>query len=243
MANSYFRFKQFTIHQEQCAMKVTTDGCLFGAWCAAEAQNLHLPAAHTLLDIGGGTGLLSLMYAQLHSGASMHAVEYDPAAAIQATKNANESLWADRIAIFQQDIKTFRPEVKYDVIISNPPFYEQQWQGPQAKKNAAHHSTELSLDQLFEAVGRLLQPGGYFLVLLPWYRCEEAIRLAEVRSLFVANTVAVRQTPAHDFFRCMLLFEREQPATAIKSELVVEQDSRRYSEAFTALLKDYYLNL
>jgi tRNA1Val (adenine37-N6)-methyltransferase len=121
VANNYFQFKQFTIHQDRCAMKVTTDGCLFGAWIAKQVDGNKL-AVDNILDIGTGTGLLSLMIAQ-QSPAKIDAIEIDKETYEQAKENVAASPWAERINIIHGDAKQLPASQQYDVIVSNPPFY------------------------------------------------------------------------------------------------------------------------
>jgi tRNA1Val (adenine37-N6)-methyltransferase len=139
MANSFFQFKQFIIHQDRCAMKVTTDACLFGAWVAKEVGG-QKSEVETILDIGTGTGLLSLMLAQ-KTNATIDSVEIDEAAAEQAQENANASLWKDRIFVMPGDAKDMAYTFckNFDIIISNPPFYENELTSSDHQKNLAHH--------------------------------------------------------------------------------------------------------
>ena len=144
MANSYFQFKQFTIRQDRCAMKVTTDGCLFGAWAAEKINSVTHPdyfgkelVINSCIDIGTGTGLLALMMAQ-QSKLFIDTIEIDKDAFEQASENIAASPWAGRIKIIHRDAKGFTSQNKYNVIISNPPFYEKELKGQDAKKNLAH---------------------------------------------------------------------------------------------------------
>src|SRR3954470_19398265 len=121
MPNDFFHFKQFSIHQQYCAMKVCTDACLFGAWTASIIDKEKLPADY-ILDIGAGTGLLSLMLAQLLNNSTIHAVEIDADATKQAGENFTASLWSERLNIFNTSIQSFNPAQQYDFIITNPPF-------------------------------------------------------------------------------------------------------------------------
>ncbi|HEX6849217.1 MAG TPA: methyltransferase, partial [Chitinophagaceae bacterium] len=175
MANSYFQFKQFTIHQNKCAMKVTTDACLFGAWVANEIKNVHKDSfgeelrVKYCLDIGTGTGLLALMLAQKVSG-EINCVEIDAAAAKQAQENADLSPWGKRIFIMTGDAKkmveTFGKD--FDLIISNPPFYEKEIRSASGSKNIAHHSDELTLKELLALIENYLEPTGNFFLLMPY---------------------------------------------------------------------------
>src|ERR1700750_981948 len=132
MANSYFKFKQFTIHQDRCAMKVTTDGCLFGAWCAKEIRAFEFEDPE-LLDIGTGTALLSLMILQKNK-VRIDAVEIEKDAAMQAEENVAASAWADKVKIIHEDILD-GTDKKYDLIVSNPPFYENELTAESENRN------------------------------------------------------------------------------------------------------------
>src|SRR5688572_25058776 len=140
MPNTYFQFKQFTIHQDRSAMKVTTDACLFGAWCATEINQDN----KRLLDIGTGTGLLSLMIAQKNK-LLIDAVEIEEQAAVQAVENVKASPWKESVHVIHKNIRDFNSEKKYNYIISNPPFYENELSGERMEKNIAHHDAGLKM--------------------------------------------------------------------------------------------------
>lgn len=239
MANTYFEFKQFKIDQERCAMKVCTDACLFGAWAASHFQNTH--AKFQVLDIGTGTGLLSLMFAQLNPTAQIDAVEIDADAAQQAKENFKASPWKDRLHIYQQPIQQFGINY-YDLIIANPPFYEQDLKSDDRRRNLALHSAALGLDDLLDAVQKHLSPHGKFAVLLPYHRAANFRNHALLKDLFVEDEVSVKQTPRHPYFRSMMLFGRRN-TTASHAEIIINSSNNQYTEEFTDLLKPYYLNL
>lgn len=238
MPNNYFQFKQFTIHQELCAMKVCTDACLFGAWAADSLQN---KAINSILDIGAGTGLLSLLLAQ-RTTAAIDAVEIDTGAFLQATENFLQSPWKERLHITNTDISTFTVEKRYDCIISNPPFFEDDLKSPQQNKNAAKHDTTLTLPVLLQQVKLLLKEDGCFIVLLPYHRVDYFINEALQHNLFCVEKVLVKQTPNHNYFRGMLLFSTNKTEAAIK-KITVKDNTGNYTPEFTTLLKDYYLYL
>ncbi len=240
MSNSYFQFKQFTVHQGQCAMKVCTDACLFGAFIANEIESENI-TIDTCLDIGAGTGLLSLMLAQKIAG-NIDAVEIDGPAYLQANKNFEHSPWRNRLAIFNTDILQFDANKKYDYIISNPPFFEGDLKSTHANKNAARHDTALTIEQLLVQVDRFLNEDGLFAVLLPYQRVSYCIAEALKLNLHLCIKTLVRQTPGHAYFRGMLIFSRKK-IMATSSVITINNENGNYTEAFTTLLKAYYLNL
>ena len=136
MSNSYFNFKQFTVNQDRCAMKVTTDSCLFGTWVAKEMQAATTHNVKTMLDIGAGSGLLSLMVAQKNA-VLIEAVEIDADAAQQARENVAASPWKDKINVVNRDVLQWKPSHSYDFIFSNPPFYENDLKSDKKGKNIA----------------------------------------------------------------------------------------------------------
>ena len=247
MSNNYFQFKQFTIHQDKCAMKVCTDACLFGAMAA------HMPALHpqhvgnittTLhcLDIGTGTGILSLMFAQKNSTAKIDAVEINADAAEQAKQNITASPWANRIQVFNEDILTFSPCKQYEYIIANPPFFEDDLQSFNDDKNNAKHDTSLNLLQLLNFIDSHLNTEGYFAVLLPYHRVNYFIKEATGIGFHLNRQTLIRQTEKHKFFRGTLFFSRKEIQPHC-SEFIIKDPEQNYTPEFTAALKDYYLHL
>ncbi|MBD0284102.1 MAG: methyltransferase [Flavisolibacter sp.] len=241
MKNSYFCFKQFTVQQQQCAMKVTTDACLFGAWCAEEIQNSKVKI-RKVLDIGAGTGLLSLMVAQKNE-VLIEAVEVEKACVLETLVNVQASPWAERIRVLEADIRRYNAEFGFDCIISNPPFYEKEIKSIQTKKNIAHHSEHLTLNQLLTVIQKLLTAEGVFFLLLPFKRYKEFGLLLKKHKLLLNKTVFVRSTPAHAPLRVMVMGAKSGPQAIEQKELVIQDVAHQYSEAFSSLLKDYYLYL
>jgi tRNA1Val (adenine37-N6)-methyltransferase len=241
MSNNYFQFKQFTIQQEHCAMKVCTDACLFGAWVADKIKNKN-SKVKSILDIGTGTGLLSLMLAQ-QTNAMIDAVEIDEAAAIQTSQNFETSPWKERLHVYHSSIQEFDQITNqhYDLIISNPPFFENDLKGDNVKRNIALHSSELSLDELLNAIDTYLNNDALFAVLLPYHRSGYFEKLARLR-FFLHEKVLIKQTSNHNYFRSMLLFGTKKVETR-ESELIIREEDQQYSKNFTALLQDYYLYL
>jgi tRNA1Val (adenine37-N6)-methyltransferase len=240
MANSFFQFKQFKVAQDACAMKVCTDACLFGAWCAMEIKQ-HPSNNQIALDIGTGTGLLSLMIRQKHA-LQIDAIEIDEAAAAQAFENVRRSPWPEAIHVLQGDVLNMGFSKSYDYIICNPPFYQNELQSPDNKRNVAHHSSRLTLPALVAVIKSQLKLDGVFFLLLPYKRREETRTLLEKTGLGIYKEMIVRQTAKHAPFRLMLKggFEKKEVETNI---ITIATDHQHYTPQFTALLQDYYLYL
>jgi tRNA1Val (adenine37-N6)-methyltransferase len=229
-------------------MKVTTDACLFGAWVAEKAGSMESgdgssePGVRRALDIGAGTGLLTLMLAQ-KTNFLIDAIEIDDDAFEQAKENINSSAWKDRITIFHADAKEFAFPSQYDIIISNPPFYENELKSDDAKKNLAHHEG-LTLQQLLSSIKKNLSAEGQFFLLLPYKRNEETEKLIHSNGLSIIQKTLVRQSVNHDYFRIMIAgVHAMNKKEMIMDELAIRDEMEQYTEKFTALLKDYYLHL
>lgn len=222
-------------------MKVTTDSCFFGAWATEEIKNEKLKMKN-VLDIGAGSGLLSLMIAQKNI-VNIDAVEIDQEASQQAKENIEASPWKNKIRIFNEDILSFEPGKKYDCIICNPPFYENELASGKQVKNIAHHSHKLKLRQLVEIIKNKLASGGNFFLLLPFKRNYEFKRLLENYPLFISKEIIVRQSANHQPFRTMFMCSTEEKEASLVSEIIVRNEKQEYTPEFIELLKDYYLYL
>ena len=231
-------------------MKVCTDACLFGAWVS---QKTLVQNANNILDIGTGTGLLSLMLAQVteSSMASITAIEIESHAAAEASSNFNLSKWSDRLKLVNDSIQNFAASSKgilFDIIISNPPFYEGDLKSPDANKNKAAHSTELPWTILVENVSSLLTDTGSFFVLVPTLRAYTMQKLAEANHLYLREEVLVYNDAKHLPFRSFLHFRKakspiDKEISVLRNKIVIKNTDNTYSTAFTELLKDYYLHL
>jgi tRNA1Val (adenine37-N6)-methyltransferase len=238
MANTYFKFKQFTVHQDQCAMKVCTDACILGAWFAQKT-----PAYSQVLDIGSGTGLLMLMLAQKHKG-EIRGIELDLAAYRQLRDNIGLSPWKNMLKVFPGDVRSFSFPDKFDFIITNPPFFEGDLQSASDSANLAKHSKELTLSELLPVIDANLSPEGSFGILLPYHRAAWFAEQAASRHGFsLREKLLVRQTPGHDFFRSILYFSRHREASIPTTELTIKDSEGGYTPDFVELMKDYYLYL
>jgi tRNA1Val (adenine37-N6)-methyltransferase len=237
MPNPYFRFKQFVVQQDRCTMKVCTDSCILGAWTA-----LQLKPVKAILDIGTGTGLLTLMLAQ-KSESVIDAIESDPESAAQARDNIRQTPWSDRIRVLEGDVRDYSAEEPYDFIITNPPFFESDLHSPVHKKNQVKHDVSLTLDQLRDVIGKNLKPDGHFSILLPYHRTVYFENLATANGFFLLKKLTVRQTPAHAPFRSISLFGNQKPPDAETKSLTIKEADGKYSGGFTSIMRDYYLNL
>src|SRR5580704_7658596 len=161
MSNLFFKFKEFTIHQDQCAMKVCTDSCILGAWFAGK-----IPSYSLVLDMGSGTGLLMLMLAQ-KSNAEFHGIELNLPTYKQLKENICGCKWEKRITVFAGDLRSWAFSEKYDFIITNPPFFEGDLEAATDEKNSAKHAKDLTLEELIIAIDKNLKPEGSFGILLP----------------------------------------------------------------------------
>ena len=237
MSNSYFQCKQFRIDQSGCAMKVTTDASLFGAWITAQSH----PAAHAL-DIGGGTGLLSLMFAQKNE-AKIDVIEIEQTCFDQMKKNIESSKWSNRIQCILKDVRDYTSTHQYSIIFSNPPFHQGQLRSDDVAINLARHGDELTLELLFKKIKELLSEDGVFYLLGPAYRDEETISTASNNGMFVKTKVFVKQSIHHEPFRIMYAFSRTEHSDVVSDEIIIKDEKDQYTGKFIELLKDYYLYL
>jgi len=237
MPNTYFQFKQFTIQQDQCTMKVCTDSCILGAWFAEK-----IPSYSTILDIGSGSGLLMLMLAQ-KSKAKIFGVEIDLPTCKQSKENIAESKWHDRLKVFPGDVLTHSFADKFDFIIANPPFFEDDLLSPNKEKNIAKHSSLLTLEGLIKTIQTNLDPAGSFGILLPYHRAAYFEELAVKNNFYLTEKLFIRQTPKHNFFRNILHFSKNIETKPDSFELTIHNENGNFTEEFIDLMKDYYLNL
>jgi tRNA1Val (adenine37-N6)-methyltransferase len=237
MPNSYFQFKQFTVQQDQCAMKVCTDACILGAWFAQK-----IPSYSMVLDIGSGTGLLMLMLAQKNKS-KISGIEIDLASCRQSKENIARCRWHERMNVFPGDVRSYSFAEKFDFMITNPPFFEGDLLSPDKEKNMAKHSTSLTLEELIQCADQYVDASGSFGILLPFHRTEYFEEMGRKNNFYLKEKLSVKQTPRHDFFRSILHFSRSRQTNPDSFQLCIQDAYENFTPEFTELMKDYYLQL
>lgn len=236
-----FKFKEFTIHQDKTAMKVGTDGVLLGAWCSVDTY------PDSILDIGSGTGVISLMIAQRSDAMTIDAVELDENAYEQTVANFEESDWGDRLYCYNATFQEFSDEIEeeeetYDLIVSNPPFYTDDFESEDASRNKARFTSSLSFEELIIGVSKILSENGIFSVVIPFKEEESFIALAKENNLFLNRVCRVQGNPTSEVKRSLMEFSFHQ--NELKEEnLIIEIQRHQYTEAYIDLTKDFYLKM
>lgn len=234
MANSFFQFKQFTIWQDKCAMKVGTDGVLLGAW--AETAGVK-----NILDVGTGTGLVSLMLAQ-RCDARILALEIDKQAVLQASENVGQSPWKDRIEVICEDFRFYKNKFKFDLIVSNPPYFSGSLKSPYPQRNLARHRGELTFKEFIMQAAELLDKQGHVSLIVP-ATCRNEIREAAALSrLYACKITEVCTRPGIPPKRILIDLSFTEKS-CIQDKIVLELDRHVYSEEYISLTQEYYLKL
>lgn len=250
MPNTYFQFKKFRIEQADCAMKVSTDACILGAYVAKN----YAQSPKTILDIGAGTGLLSLMLAQA-SQANITAVEIDEKSFLQAKSNFANSNWTSRLYIFYQSFqeyaKAFSPTLSYDLLICNPPFFVNSLKSEKKEKNLARHTDSLPFEDLLIGAEKLTHQGSLFIVLLPVRESEifenilqdfylQSTYFQVIEKLFISDNPS---TKPHRVILTLKKLSQNHDSEIITKLLTIKDATGAYTSDFVDLMKDYYLYL
>jgi tRNA1Val (adenine37-N6)-methyltransferase len=234
MANNYFDFKQFTIRQDHCAMKVGTDGVLLGAWT-------EIKGTSSALDIGTGTGLIAIMLAQ-RSSASIEAVEIENGAYHQALENVAACSWHDRIHVCHSSFQDYCciSNKQFDLIVSNPPFFKDSLKAPQKDRSLARHNDMLPFASLARGVASLLLPEGRFAVILPYEESLLFTTEASFWNLYCVRKTVVTSKPEKKPNRVLMEFGRYR-VDLRETSLLIHVEDGKYSEAYKELTGDFYL--
>ena len=237
MSNTYFQFKQFRIEQGRTAMKVTTDACILGAWAPV------LPHVRRVLDVGAGTGLLALMLAQRCPEILVDAIELDADAAAQARENVAASPWKERINVVEANVLHHPFVGKYDLIISNPPFFSNSLLSDKDSRNMARHTSSLSYTALLQVIGDNLAQDGYACVLLPYPEYLAWKELMQAGGFTDQARLLVSHRPGSEVKRVVTVFARKNTGLESDTALVIKDNDGNYTAGFVSLLSPYYLDL
>lgn len=222
-------------------MKVGTDGVLLGAWCSLE----HYPDA--ILDVGSGTGLIALMLAQRCDAMTIDAVEVEEDAYEQTVENFERSDWGDRLFCYHSSFQEFAEEMageeeQYDLIISNPPFYTDEFETDDDARNKARFTSSLSFEELIKGANHLLSPEGKFVVVVPFKEEQSFVSLASESKWFLNRVCRVKGTATSEVKRSLLEFSFQE-TVLVEEELVIEISRHNYTDAYKALTRDFYLKM
>ena len=233
-----FQFKQFSVAQDQCAMKIGTDAVLLGAWTRLDSQ------PNSILDIGAGTGVLGLMMAQRSTAELIDALENDDAAYEQCVGNFEASDWGDRLFCYHASLEEFTEEIEdqYDLIISNPPFYTDSFKTENEVRNKARFEDAMPFTELLKSVSKLLSPTGHFNVVIPFSEESSFIELGAKEGLYPPYIMRVRGQESSPVKRSLICFSFKEQAVETQ-ELIIEIARHQYTKEYTNLTKDFYLKL
>jgi len=236
---SIFQFKQFSVNQDQTAMKIGTDGVLLGAWTPIDNN------PKSVLDIGTGTGIIALMLAQRCDTEQIDALEIDENAYEQAVENFEGSPWGDRLFCFHAGLDEFidDPEDEYDLIVSNPPFFSEDYRSANEQRDLARFQEAMPFEELVEAADLLLSENGIFSVIIPFNEEDRFIELCAEVELFPIKVTRVKGTQNTKIVRSLLAFKRYELSVLTADELVIEISRHEYTPEYISLTKDFYLKM
>lgn len=238
MSTQPFKFKKFKVQQDKCAMKIGTDGVLLGAWSNIQKNPF------SILDIGAGTGVISLMLAQRCYAELIDAIEMDDEAYEQCVDNFEASPWGDRLFCYHATLKEFVDDIEdtYDLIICNPPFYSVDYKTDDLQRNLARFSDAMPFEHLIESVSKLLSKNGLFSVIIPFKEESEFITIAATYHLFPNRILHVKGNPTSEIKRSLIEFSFYE--SEIKTTiLIIETDRHQYTQDYINLTKDFYLKM
>jgi tRNA1Val (adenine37-N6)-methyltransferase len=232
-----FKFKEFTVLQDKCAMKIGTDGVLLGAWATIQNE-------FSILDIGSGSGLISLMLAQRSNAELIDAIEIDGPAFEQSVANFENSDWSDRLFCYHASLQEFAEEIEdtYELIISNPPFYTDNYKTEDKQRNTARFTDALPFTHLFEAVAKLMDPSGTFALIIPYKEENKILEIAEVNRLFLKRACRVKGTTTTPIKRSLLEFSFSEQTPTYEA-LTIEIERHVYTLEYRKLVADFYLKM
>ena len=236
-----FKFKEFIVEQDKVAMKVGTDAVLLGAWCSVDKY------PNTILDIGAGSGVIALMIAQRSDAMTIDAVEVDEKAYEQAVENFEKSDWGDRLYCYNATFQEFADEIaaeeeSYDLIVSNPPFYTDNFESEDVSRNKARFTSSLSFEELLVGVSKILSENGIFSTIIPFKEEMNFINIAKEHHLFLNKVCRVQGNKKSEVKRSLLAFSFQETELE-ETHLIIELARHQYTEDYIQLTKDFYLKM
>ncbi|MBI5009020.1 MAG: methyltransferase [Bacteroidia bacterium] len=234
MANNNFNFKQFTINQEKAAFRVGTDGVLLGAYA-------DVRGAKRILDIGTGTGLIALMIAQ-RCDAEIVAIEPDHDSFLQSCENINNNRWADRITVIESTMQEFEDKKRFDLIVTNPPYFSDSIRNPDARKAIARHNDTLTSEDILRHCSRLLTTQGKLQLIMPFSEGTVFIAEAADYGFFCHDILRIKPLPTSEIRRLILAFGRERKRTAEKFLTIEHGKRHEFTDDYKKLTGDFYLH-
>ncbi|MEB2780835.1 methyltransferase [Algoriphagus sp. C2-6-M1] len=233
MSNTWFQFQQFRVNQDRCAMKISTDAVMLGALAEAASPG-------EILDVGTGTGVIALMLAQRFPEAKVQAVELDSEAASQALDNFRSNTFSERMQLWEGRFQDFEPQQKYDLIVSNPPYFPDHLKSTDAQRNSALHTDELSFEDLLGKVLQLLKEDGDFWIILPPRQMQDFKKEAATRGLFPGAKFTLQDMPGKRIQREICAFDRNQTEVKV-TEIFIKNEDGTAHETYASLVSDFLL--
>jgi tRNA1Val (adenine37-N6)-methyltransferase len=229
-----FNFKNFSIHQNNAAMKIGTDGILIGAW-------VDVSQKFKALDIGSGTGIISIMLCQRNISLELDSIEISDNAIIDAKINIDNCDWSKRIKLFHKDLKGFSPNTNYDLIVSNPPYFKESLKPSNLERLKARHQNDLNFQDIVKFSEKNLTKNGSLNIILPYDQKKEAIELAKKHRLISVRECSVYPKPNKPPHRVLIEFSRDENKKNSKESLVIEENGRHnYSKEYKKLTREFY---
>ncbi len=233
-----FRFKEFSVEQDKCAMQIGTDGVLLGAWAAIPKNTF------SILDIGAGTGVIALQMAQRSHAELIDAIEIEENAYEQCVENFENSPWNDRLFCYHASLEEFTEEIDdtYDLIVSNPPFYDENFTSAEATRNTARFTEALPFSELIKNAAKLLSVKGVFCLIIPHKNQKEVLQLAKEAGFYLQKITLVQGNTNAPVKRNLLQFGFTE-VTLVKTHLIIEKERHEYTQEYQDLVKAFYLKM
>ncbi|WP_010180089.1 tRNA1(Val) (adenine(37)-N6)-methyltransferase [Aquimarina agarilytica] len=235
-----FKFKEFVVAQDQCAMKIGTDAVLLGAWVQPKERPFNV------LDVGAGTGVIALMMAQRFFDADVEAIEIDTAAYEQAMTNFENSPWGDRMFCYHASFQEFFQEMEesYDLIISNPPYFAATQKSPNKQRNMARFEDALPFEHLLYGASKLLSEQGTFALIIPYEQQEQVLLIAKKMYLLPAKITHVKGNEQAPIKRSLIAFQFNVGENELEiDQLIIEKERHNYTDDYIKLVQDFYLKM